>query len=174
MKRALLVVDVQNDFCEGGALAVDGGFAVARGVRKILGDYDYTVASADWHIDPGVHFEHWPVHCVRGTHGAELAAPLETTLFDAVLTKGQRAAAYSAFDGTGLETILRSHGVTDLDVVGIATDYCVKESVLSALREGFRVRVLLDLCAGVAPDTSRLAVGAMSLAGARIEVRAAA
>lgn len=173
MTTALLVVDVQNDFCEDGALAVDGGFAVARGVREILGTYDYTVASQDWHIDPGAHFDEWPVHCMANTWGAKLAAPLAITDFDVVLTKGQRAAAYSAFDRTGMETILRRRGITDLDVVGIATDYCVKESVLSALREGFRVRVLLDLCAGVAPDTSRLAMREMSQAGAQIAVRAA-
>lgn len=168
-KRALLAVDVQNDFCDDGALPVQHGYLVARRVKAMLGDYAFLAASKDWHIDPGEHFDEWPVHCKAGTNGAELAAPLEATDFDVVVTKGQRAAAYSAFDRTGLADMLRKAGVTDLDVCGLATDYCVRQSALDARAEGFGVRLLLAATAGVAEDTTTAAIAEMREAGVLID-----
>ncbi len=168
--RALIIVDVQNDFCEGGSLAVTGGAAVARAVSERLagGDHDYAhvVATKDFHIDPGSHFsDHpdyaasWPPHCVAGTTGADFHPDLDTSAVEAVFRKGQHAAAYSGFegaddDGTPLGDWLRGHGVDEVDVVGIATDYCVHATAADAARAGFTTRVLLDLTAGVAPAST--------------------
>ena len=157
MTRALLVVDVQEDFCEGGSLAVAGGRAVAAAVAQRLAAYGIVVASQDWHVDPGGHFaEHpdfvdsWPAHCVVGTPGARLQAPLTEDLFAAVVRKGERAAAYSAFegrltDGTPLADWLAGRGVDALDVCGLATDHCVRASALDARRAGLPVRLLQEL-----------------------------
>jgi nicotinamidase/pyrazinamidase len=165
----LTVVDVQNDFCEGGALPVQGGHDVARRVKALLPRYDIVIASADWHIDPADnHFGEWPVHCMADTDGAAFAHPLTADDFAAFFRKGAYAAAYSAFDGTDLERWLRLVSVTDLDVVGLATDYCVKQSVLDAVAAGFTVRVLLPACAGVAADTSTAALTEMEAAGAAL------
>jgi nicotinamidase/pyrazinamidase len=177
--RALLVVDVQEDFCEGGSLAVAGGRAVAQRAKELLSSYDVVVASTDWHVDPGDHFAEspdfvatWPVHCVAGTEGAQLQAPLTEDDFGAVVRKGERAAAYSAFegttDGTPLADWLRAHDVDALDICGIATDHCVRASVLDARAAGFPVRVLLDACAGVAPETTQRAREEMRAAGAEL------
>jgi nicotinamidase/pyrazinamidase len=179
--RALIVVDVQNDFCEGGSLAVAGGSAVAAAISAYLaaeGDsYAHVVASRDYHIDPGDHFSDqpdfvstWPPHCVAGTPGAEFHPDLDTGRFEAVFSKGAYAAAYSAFEGadeagTLLAGWLRERGVGALDVAGIATDYCVQATALDAAREGFATRVLLDLTAGVDPVTTGKAVAAMRDAG---------
>jgi len=170
MTKALLVVDVQNDFCEGGSLAVTGGAAVAAGITEFLkrhkAGYAAVVASADWHIDPGHHFaadpnfvDTWPRHCVAGTPGAEFHPALDRACLDAVVRKGQQAAAYSAFEGTtddgqALLELLRAAGVNGVDVVGIATDHCVRATALDSVEAGFSTRVLLDLTAGVAPDTT--------------------
>jgi len=166
-RRALVVVDVQRDFCEGGSLAVAGGLAVAAAVKELLGSthpYAAVVATRDHHVDPGAHFsahpdyvDSWPVHCVVGTGGAELSDPLDAGDFDAVFDKGEHAAAYSGFeghtgDGTGLAAWLRAHGIERVDVCGIATDYCVRATALDAAREGFSPTVLSDLTAAVAPD----------------------
>ncbi len=177
--RALLIVDVQNDFTEGGALGVDGGAAVAAGITEHLsahaGDYALVAASRDWHDggnDNGGHFATsaapdftvtWPVHCVAGTMGAEYHPALDTAVIDVHVKKGQGTPAYSAFQGTtddgrSLGEVLHERGVTDLDVVGIATDYCVRASALDAQGSGTRVRVLTDLIAGVAPETSAAAL----------------
>ena len=185
MIRALLVVDVQVDFCEDGSLPVAGGKQVAADVRALLdGDhgYDVVVASQDWHVDPGDHFSDapdfvatWPAHCRVGTAGARLQEPLTEDLFDAVVRKGEHAAAYSAFEGTtqpestpqlGLADLLRERGVDALDVCGVAIDHCVRASVLDARAAGFDVRVLLPLCAGVAPGTTGAALAQMRTAGA--------
>ncbi len=181
--RALLVVDVQNDFCEGGALAVAGGNAVAGRIRDLLAatDADLVVATRDHHIDPGTHFaddpdyvDTWPVHCVAGTPGAELHPDLAGSRIDAVFHKGQFAAAYSGFEGrhadeeladrTLLEH-LEAAGVTDVEVVGLATDHCVRATALDAAAAGFATTVLLRYCAGVAPDTTAAAIGEMRAAG---------
>jgi nicotinamidase/pyrazinamidase len=170
MGKALIVVDVQNDFCEGGSLAVAGGTAVAGKVAQYLADgaggAAFAVATRDYHRDPGPHFatgledpdyvESWPVHCVIGTEGAELRPELLGHAFDAEFRKGESAAAYSGFEGAtpGGERLadwLRERGVDEVDVVGIATDHCVRATALDAAREGFTTRVLLDLTAAVAP-----------------------
>jgi nicotinamidase/pyrazinamidase len=166
-RTALVVVDVQNDFCEGGSLAVAGGLAVAAAVKDLLGsDHGYAavVATRDHHIDPGAHFsdtpdyvDSWPPHCVAGTPGAELTDPLDVADFDAVFDKGEYAAAYSGFEGvdaegTGLAAWLRAHGIDRVDVCGIATDFCVNATALDAAREGLSPTVLADLTAAVAPQ----------------------
>ena len=179
--RALVVVDVQNDFCEGGSLAVTGGGEVARAISRYLesGGYDLVVASQDFHIDPGSHFSahpdyvnSWPRHCVAGSAGADFHPDLDTTHIGTVFSKGAHEAAYSAFDGidvagTPLAAWLRERGVDELDVVGIATDYCVRATAISATREGFRTRVLLDMTAGVDPTTTTESIEAMKAAGAQ-------
>ncbi|MFY0405725.1 isochorismatase family protein [Solicola sp. PLA-1-18] len=163
---ALVVVDVQNDFCEGGSLAVTGGADVARRVAELVasGRYATVVATRDHHVDPGSHFsdepdfvDSWPPHCVVGTPGADLHEPLRDDLFQAVFRKGEYEAAYSGFegvdaDGTELALWLTAHGVEAVDVCGIATDYCVRATALDAARHGFATRVLLDLTAAVSAD----------------------
>ncbi len=178
--RALLVVDVQEDFCEGGSLAVAGGRAVAEAVAGRLGDYEVVVASQDWHVDPRGHFADapdfertWPAHCVVGTGGARLQAPLSEDAFTAVVRKGEHEAAYSAFegtlaDGTPLASWLAGRGVDALDVCGLATDHCVRASALDARRQGLQVRLLQDLCAGVAPGTTARALEELTAAGVEL------
>jgi nicotinamidase/pyrazinamidase len=171
--RALIIVDVQNDFCEGGSLAVTGGAAVARAVSEHVAGgpgYGHVVATKDFHIDPGSHFsDHpdyvasWPPHCVAGTPGAEFYPDLDTRAVEAVFKKGAHAAAYSGFEGaddagTPLADWLRARDVDEVDVVGIATDYCVHATAADAARGGFATRVLLDLTAGVAPETTAKAI----------------
>jgi nicotinamidase/pyrazinamidase len=171
--RALIIVDVQNDFCEGGSLAVTGGAAVARAISERLGadhEYAHVVATKDFHVDPGAHFsDHpdyaasWPPHCVAGTPGADFHPNLDTGAVEAVFAKGQHAAAYSGFEGadeagTPLADWLRAHDVDEVDVVGIATDYCVHATAADAARTGFATRVLLDLTAGVAPGSTAKAI----------------
>ncbi|MDT8911719.1 isochorismatase family protein [Amycolatopsis sp. PS_44_ISF1] len=164
MGTALIVVDVQNDFCEGGSLGLPGGAAAAEAIsaRAAEGGYSHVVATRDHHIDPGDHFSDtpdfatsWPVHCVAGTPGASFHPSLDVAPIEAVFSKGEYAAAYSGFegksrDGKTLEEWLREHEVTDVDVVGIATDFCVRATALDAAEAGFGVRVLLDLTVGVA------------------------
>ncbi|MGC3994092.1 MAG: isochorismatase family protein [Propionicimonas sp.] len=182
MSRALIVVDVQNDFCEGGSLAVAGGAAVAGRIADLVAGgngYDHVVATRDHHIDPGAHFsahpdyvDSWPVHCVAGTPGAELHPALAGTSFEAVFDKGEYAAAYSGFegasDGEGLAEWLADHEVDRVDVVGIATDYCVRATALDAAGAGLATRVLLDLTAAVAPE--RLDTTLADFAEAGVEV----
>jgi nicotinamidase/pyrazinamidase len=171
--RALIIVDVQNDFCEGGSLAVAGGAAVARAISQHVASepgYGHVVATKDFHVDPGAHFsDHpdyaasWPPHCVAGTAGADFHPDLDTAPVEAVFRKGAHAAAYSGFEGTDeagtpLADWLRARDVDEVDVVGIATDYCVHATAADAARAGFGTRVLLDLTAGVAPDSTAKAV----------------
>ena len=179
MSRALLVVDVQNDFCEGGSLAVEGGAAVAAATSAYVAnsDYDHVVASRDAHHDPGEHFaddpdfvDSWPAHCRVGTPGVQFHPAFDTQRVEAVFDKGAFTAAYSAFEGSTAEGVsladwLREHRVTELDVAGLATDYCVRASALDAVREGFTTRVLLELTAGVAPDTTAKALDELAAAG---------
>ncbi|MBY6061655.1 isochorismatase family protein [Microbacterium esteraromaticum] len=191
MSRALLIVDVQNDFTEGGALAVAGGDAVASAVSQLLadraGDYAVIVASRDWHDadgDNGGHFadapdfvDTWPVHCVAGTDGAEYDPLLVTDAVTHHVRKGQGIPAYSMFEGVtdegrSVAEVLSSHGVTDADVVGIATDHCVRASALDAIAHGVHVRVLTDLTAGVGDETSEAALAELAHAGAELAVSA--
>lgn len=166
MTTALVVVDVQNDFCEGGSLGVAGGASVAARVSKLIasGTYDTIVATRDHHIDPGSHFsdspdyiDSWPRHCVAGTPGAELHEPLSNGMFAAIFDKGEYEAAYSGFegknaDGQGMAEWLAAQGITQIDVCGIATDHCVRATALDGAREGLQVRVLSDLVAAVTPE----------------------
>ncbi|MBX7448674.1 nicotinamidase [Mycolicibacterium sp. 3033] len=181
--NALIIVDVQNDFCEGGSLAVDGGAAVARAITGLLAGehgYDHVVATKDFHIDPGEHFSEqpdyvtsWPRHCVVGTDGAEFHPDLDVTAVEAVFHKGRYSAAYSGFegvddDGTSLADWLGQRDVDTVDVVGIATDHCVKATAGDAAANGLSTRVLLEFTAGVAPETTENAVAAMRAAGVTV------
>jgi nicotinamidase/pyrazinamidase len=181
--RALIIVDVQNDFCEGGSLAVAGGAAVARAISDLLAGgpgYGHVVATKDFHVDPGSHFsDHpdyaasWPPHCVAGTTGADFHPNLDTAAVEAVFRKGAHAAAYSGFegfadDGTPLADWLRGRDVDQVDVVGIATDYCVHATAADAVRAGFSTRVLLDLTAGVAPGSTAAAIEDLRAAGVEL------
>lgn len=181
--KALIIVDVQNDFCEGGSLAVTGGTDVARSISRLLAgqtDYAHVVATKDFHIDPGDHFSDnpdfvnsWPRHCVVGTGGADFHPQFQTNAVEAVFTKGEYAAAYSGFegadeDGTSLADWLRRRGIDAVDVVGIATDYCVRATAADAVANGFATRVLLDLTAGVAAESTAKAVDDLRTAGVEI------
>lgn len=189
MPRALFIIDVQNDFTEGGALGVDGGAAVAAGVTALLREhpdrYSHVFASRDWHDgdnDNGGHFastdepdyvETWPVHCVAGTPGAEYHPALDTTAIDVHVLKGQGEPAYSIFDGTthdgrAVDALLDEYAIDAIDVVGIATDYCVRASALGAVATGRAVTVLTDLIAGVAPASSEAALDEIETAGAAL------
>jgi len=178
MTKAVLVVDVQNDFCEGGSLAVAGGTEVARAISARLagGGYEHAVATRDHHIDPGAHFssapdftDSWPPHCVVGTAGVSLHPDLDTTRIERVFDKGEYAAAYSGFeavaDGESLADWLRGRGVDTVEVVGIATDHCVRATALDAARLGFHTEIRLDLTAGVAAASTEAALGAFREAG---------
>ncbi len=179
--RALIVVDVQNDFCEGGSLGVGGGAAVAGAItghlRSAATGYSAVAGTLDLHLDPGAHFsdnpdyvDSWPRHCEAGTSGAEQHPSLDVSAVQAWFRKGAYAAAYSGFEGVGpagtaLAQWLRERGITDVDVVGIATDHCVRATALDAVQQGFRTRVLLDLTAGVAQETTQRALAEMRSAG---------
>jgi nicotinamidase/pyrazinamidase len=187
MKRALVVVDVQNDFCEGGSLPVTGGARVAHDIAELVhrwveqgpeaAAYDHVVATKDHHVDPGDHWSRdpdyvdtWPVHCQVGTDGEAFHPNLDPQPFEAIFLKGEHRAAYSGFEGrttngVALADWLREHEVTEVDICGIATDHCVRATALDAAREGFGTRVLLALCAGVAPQTTQAALTAMREAG---------
>ncbi|MBC7633637.1 isochorismatase family protein [Aeromicrobium sp.] len=179
MTRALIVVDVQNDFCEGGSLAVAGGAAVAIGVAELLafGSHQLVVATRDHHIDPGDHFsdtpdfiDSWPRHCVVGTPGEQMHAPLDPSMFAESFLKGEYTAAYSGFEGVtasgiGLADWLRERGVDEVDICGIATDHCVRATALDAAREGFSVRVIAGLTAAVSPDNIPAVTDELGAAG---------
>jgi nicotinamidase/pyrazinamidase len=169
--NALLIIDFQNDFTPGGALAVAGGDEIAEPLARLLDRFDLVIATRDWHPPEHSSFAGvWPVHCVQGTRGAELHPSLDQAKVDVVVDKGQDAASegYSAFQDTELGDLLRSRGVDRLYVAGLATDYCVKHSVLDALREGFDVVVLEDAIRGVdaEPGDSERAIAEMRAAGA--------
>ncbi|MFF4869844.1 nicotinamidase [Streptomyces sp. NPDC090109] len=192
MHRALIVVDVQNDFCEGGSLAVRGGADVAAAITDLVGQtagtsYRHVVATRDHHVDPGAHFAapgedpdyvtSWPVHCVAGTEGVgfhpNFAPAVASGAIDAVFDKGAYDAAYSGFEGRDengltLAEWLRERDVAEVDVVGIATDHCVRATALDAAREGFRTHVLLDLTAGVAEETTERALEELRAAGVEL------
>ena len=178
MSSAIIVVDVQNDFCEGGSLPVTGGAEVAGRITARLaeGGFDHAVATRDHHIDPGSHFAAepdfvatWPPHCVVGTAGVELHPALDTAAVQAVFDKGEYTAAYSGFEGSaggvGLREWLAERGVTEVEVCGIATDHCVRATALDAARAGLSTTVRLDLTAGVAAATTAAALQELSAAG---------
>lgn len=198
-RKALLVIDVQQDFCEGGALAVAGGNAVAAAVKDYLtqrwDEYELKVASQDAHAAPPNdncgHFAleaepdfvtSWPVHCVLGTDGAQLHPDLDPQMFDVVAHKGTGTQSYSAFEGvavtnglrgdrfagSSLLAVLRSQGITEIDLCGIATDHCVRASALDALGTGFKVNILSDMVAGVFPESSAAALEEIRAAGGNV------
>ncbi|MFI7640867.1 nicotinamidase [Nonomuraea sp. NPDC049400] len=182
MGTALIIVDVQNDFCEGGSLPVAGGSEVAAAITRHVSEhgYDHVVATRDYHISPGAHFSGspdyvatWPSHCVAGTPGADFHPSFDVSGVEEVFSKGSYAAAYSGFEGTSGDGVslaewLRQRGVHEVDVVGIATDHCVRATALDAVRNGLAVRVLLDLTAGVAHTTTEAALAEMKAAGATL------
>ncbi len=189
MTRALIVVDVQNDFCEEGSLAVAGGGAVAEQISAYLrdsaADYSAIVATRDWHIAPGEHFadepdyvDTWPSHCVADSSGADFHPNVDehvvfSKVIDLVVSKGQYAAAYSGFEGTApdggsLNGYLQGKGITAVDVVGLATDYCDRATAMDAKKLGYEVRLLTDMCAGVAPESTEQAIIDMAKAGIKI------
>ncbi|MFC4036391.1 isochorismatase family protein [Streptomyces polygonati] len=185
MHRALIVVDVQNDFCEGGTLPVTGGADVAAAITDLIGDsagaYRHVVATRDHHINPGPHFSptpdyrtSWPVHCLAGTEGGSFhpnfAPAVASGAVDAVFDKGEYHGVYSGFEGHDengerLAAWLRDRQVTEVDVVGLATDHCVRATALDAAREGFATRVLLALTAGVSAETTERALTELRDAG---------
>ncbi len=183
--RALIIVDVQNDFCEGGSLEVAGGNAVALAITEHLAGpdgsrYDYVVASQDFHVDPGAHFSaqpdytaSWPAHCVAETAGAQFSPGLDANRVEEIFRKGQYAAAYSGFEGSNAagETMLAwltERHVTDVDIVGIATDYCVQATALDAVANGLVTTVLLNLTAGASEPTTDEAIDSMRAAGVTV------
>lgn len=207
MSRALIIVDVQNDFCEGGSLAVAGGAAAAEAISEFLADADFdaVVTTRDWHIDPGTHFAQadpdyvktWPVHCVARTEGAELHENVDSEYIDAEFLKGMYTDGYSGFEGRlgspdavpsgkrenmgaddgssaiaedapDLDEWLRAEGIDELFVTGIATDHCVRATVLDGLEAGYEVTVLTDLIAGVDQNASDAALDEMVEAGAQM------
>lgn len=188
MTKALLVVDVQNDFCEGGSLAVIGGAAIATKISAFIkaSDYDLVVASRDWHDadnNNSGHFANsgsepdfkssWPVHCVAETPGANYHPNLDSDLIQEHLYKGQGAHGYSAFEGItqqggSLEELLKGKNISEVDVVGIATDHCVLASALDAKKLGFEVRVISTLTAGVSPKSTEKAIDLLVDSGVQV------
>lgn len=178
MPHALVIVDYQNDFNPGGALAVPGGDEIAPRINELAasGEYDLVVATRDWHPpDHGSFAERggpWPVHCVAGTPGAELSDTLDSAHVDAIVDKGTDPGTegYSGFEGTNLAELLRDRGIDRVTVVGLATDYCVKNTALDALRQGFGVTVDSTAVRGVDvhEDDSRRALEELRAAGAAL------
>lgn len=188
-RTALVIVDVQQDFCEGGSLGVAGGEAVAAGITDFLeaaaekGGYDLIVASRDWHVEPGSHFappgtepdyvDSWPVHCVAGSEGAAWHPDLHLPEGTVVVSKGEREGAYSGFegntdDGRTLEEVLRDHDIEGVDVVGIATSYCVRATALDSVKAGFRTRILAPLTTDVDPGATYRTLEKLRRAGVTI------
>ncbi|HEY2550410.1 MAG TPA: isochorismatase family protein [Streptosporangiaceae bacterium] len=180
--RALVVVDLQNDFCEGGSLAVNGGARLASALSDFLASapasgYDFVIASQDYHVDPGAHFSaapdfaaSWPPHCVAGTPGAAFHPDLDVSRVKEIFRKGTHSAAYSGFEGTApdgtlLGDWLAGRGVTSLDVTGLATDYCVRATAADAALAGLTTTVLLPLTAAVDPVTTSEALRQLRDAG---------
>lgn len=180
---ALVIVDIQNDFCPGGSLGTARGTEVAELIGKYQdshgANYAHVIATQDWHVDPGAHFstnpdyvDSWPVHCVADTKGAEFHSAIRRDGIEAIFRKGEHSAAYSGFegaaDGVGMAQWLKDRGVDKLDVVGIATEHCVRATVLDALEEGFEARVLTEMCAAVDDELSDEALHELVSSGAQL------
>jgi len=194
MSKALFVIDVQNDFCEGGALACLGGAAVATSITNFLkaskSSYDAVIASRDWHTpnsENGGHFPlpglepdfvtSWPLHCIAGEPGAEYHPNLDSSLIDIHIKKGQGKHGYSIFEGVtdsgeSIQDVIARLGITEVDVVGIATDYCVRASALDANRSGLDVRVITSLTAGVSAVSTEAAIDELVDAGVKVAATA--
>jgi nicotinamidase/pyrazinamidase len=169
--RGLLIVDVQNDFCPGGALAVPEGDNVVSVINRLMDKFAVVVASKDWHPQKSVHFQHWPPHCVQKTRGAEFHPLLHSEKIQQVFLKGttDKDDGYSAYEATNLDLndYLNSKGVTELYVTGLATDYCVKASAIDAAKKGFRTFVVTDAVSAVnvVPDDGKRALELMKASG---------
>lgn len=169
--KGLLIVDVQNDFCPGGTLAVPQGDKVVPVINRLLDRFTVVVASKDWHPQKSVHFQHWPPHCIQNTHGAEFHPQLQNKKIQQVFLKGTRDQddGYSAFEATNLDLTeyLKSKGVTELYVTGLATDYCVKASAIDAAKKGFGTFVVTNAVSAVnvKPDDGQEALEVMKAAG---------
>ncbi len=194
MSRALFVIDVQNDFCEGGALACQGGAQVAANITTYLksskSDYDFVIASRDWHTPNSLNGGHfptqgnepdfvntWPLHCIAGESGADYHQNLDASLIDIHIKKGQGQHGYSIFDGITdsgekLQELIQRLGIAEVDVVGIATDYCVRASALDANNSGLQVRVITSLTAGVSAASTEAAIDELVDAGVRVAATA--
>jgi nicotinamidase/pyrazinamidase len=182
---AIIVVDPQPDFFEGGSLPIPGATAASYRIAAFLherhADFDLTIVTQDWHLNPGDHWSSepdfvstWPVHCAANTLGAEIHESLADVHWDAVIHKGMHEAAFSGFDGEGfdgatLNEVLSSSNIHNVTVVGFATDYCVRATALDARALGMNVRVKLDLCAGVDPATTASAIAEMLSVGIEVE-----
>ena len=175
MAKALLIIDFQNDFTSGGALEVPEGDEIAEPVKRLADQFDVVVATRDWHPPDHASFETqggpWPVHCVQGTHGAQLHPAMEDVALDAMVDVGRERddEGYSGFEKSDLAQILRDHDVDEVYVCGLATDYCVRASAIDARREGFDVTVVEDAIRGVdvREGDSERALRDMREAGAR-------
>ena len=171
MKNALLIVDVQNDFCPGGSLAVSDGDKIVPIINQIEDKFDFVISSQDWHPAATIHFEKWPPHCIAGTFGADFHPNLITDKIDLKLLKGtgNKDDGYSAFEATNVSLIdyLRKNQIKDLYVCGLATDYCVKATVLDAIDNGFQTYVITDAvpAVNVEKGDDRKALNEMYLKG---------
>ena len=194
MSKALFVIDVQNDFCEGGALACQGGAAVPASITNYLkaskSSYDAVIASRDWHTpnsENGGHFPQvgnkpdflttWPLHCIAGETGADYHPNLDSSLIDIHIKKGQGQHGYSIFEGVtdsgeSIQAVIARLGITEVDVVGIATDYCVRASALDAKNSGLDVRVITSLTAGVSAVSTEAAIDELVDAGVKVAATA--
>lgn len=172
--KALLVVDVQNDFCPGGTLAVPNGDRVVPVINELMGKFPLVVASKDWHPHETVHFQKWPLHCVRNTKGAEFHPLLDAVKIHQVFLKGtgDKDDGYSAFEATNLNLAdyLKQKGIVELYITGLATDYCVRASALDAVKQGFQTYVVTDAVAGVnvQPGDDQKALDEMQKAGVKL------
>ena len=170
--KALLIVDLQNDFCPNGALPAPDGDRIVPVINKLMDKFDYVLASKDWHPTKTVHFEKWPVHCVHDTPGAEFHPDLDTSKIDIILLKGtdNKDDGYSAFEATNedVAAYLRQKKISELYVVGLVTEYCVKQTVLDALRNGFKTFLIEDAVQGICKDKNDvpMAIAEMKKAGA--------
>ncbi len=172
--KAILVNDVQNDFCPGGALAVPEGDHIVPVINELMNHFDLVLASRDWHPEESHHFEYWPAHCVQNTEGADYHGDLNTAKINLELFKGTQNAddGYSAFEATNMSLLqsLRDNGVTELYVTGIATEFCIKATVLEALKNQIRTFVITDAVKGIEafPGDSKKALAEMEQAGATL------
>lgn len=170
--RALLVVDVQNDFCPGGALAVPNGDSVVLVINDLMAEFELVFASKDWHPEESVHFEGWPKHCIKETKGAEFHPELKVDKINRVFLKGTKDKddGYSAFEATNLDLTdyLKKEEVTELYISGLATEYCVKETALDAAKKGFDVYVIKEAVSGINENDVAAALAEMKEAGVEI------
>ncbi|MFH2013019.1 MAG: isochorismatase family protein [Pseudomonadota bacterium] len=164
-EEALIIIDVQNDFCEGGALEVPGASEIIPIINRIIDKFELAIATQDYHPPNHCSFSEWPVHCVAGTPGGDLHKELEVYRIKHFVKKGTEKEAYSGFQETGLSSFIHQHGVDTIYICGLATDYCVKATALDGLKEGFKVFVILDAIKAVAEETGKAALMEMENCG---------